>query len=41
MEERDASPRLVGVRDEKERKDKRIERNKIQKGCNVIVAGVR
>jgi hypothetical protein len=29
------------VRDEQERKNKRIERNKVEKGCNVIVASVK
>ncbi len=40
-EEKDTSPRPISVKDEKKNKDKKVERERVEKGCNIIVAGVR
>jgi hypothetical protein len=39
--EKDASPRLASVRNEKVRKNEKVERKKVERGRGAIVAGVK
>jgi len=39
--ERDLSPRPTNVKDDRERKDEKVEREKVEKGCGTIAASVK